>query len=457
MERIMSLEEKLIAYSESDYYGFHMPGHKRNLALFEKENRIPYEIDITEIDGFDDLHHSEDILLDARKKAAQVFGAEESYYLINGSTVGNIAAIMSVTNKGDKILIARNNHKSVYNAVFLQELQPIYVYPEFNSEYNINGEILATDVEKILDDENDTKAVVIVSPTYEGVISDIQEIANIVHGKGIPLIVDEAHGAHLGMEEYFHRNSNVMGADIVVHSVHKTLPSLTQTGLLHVNGSLVDSEKVQRYLRMLQSSSPSYILMASIDKCVKMMDDKGKELFHCYVKHLKKLRSSLQTMKKLKIVETEVYDRSKIVISTKNTNLSGKELYRILLEQYHLQMEMSAIDYVIAMTSVGDTEVGLERLEKALLEIDKNIEENIENNQQYHKDNIQETVIEQENQQIRELPHLKHAENGEMGSEWFYYMYPPGIPLVVPGEVITEEIKSLMKHYEQQGFMIYKS
>ena len=457
----MSLEEKLIAYSESDYYGFHMPGHKRSLELFEKENRIPYEMDITEIDGFDDLHHSEDILLDARKKAAQVFGAKESYYLINGSTVGNIAAIMSVTNKGDKILIARNNHKSVYNAVFLQELQPIYVYPEFNLEYNINGEILATDIEKILETEKGIKAVVIVSPTYEGVISDIQEIANIAHGKGIPLIVDEAHGAHLGMELYFHRNSNAMGADIVVHSVHKTLPSLTQTGLLHVNGSLVDLEKVQRYLRMLQSSSPSYILMASIDKCVKMMEEKGEELFYCYVKNLEKLRSSLQTMKKLKIVETKVYDKSKIVISTKRTNLSGKELYRILLEEYHLQMEMSALDYVIAMTSVGDTEVGLERLEKALLEIDKNIEkiieENIENSKQYQKDNIQEDVIEQENQWIRQLPHLKHAESGEIGSEWFYYMYPPGIPLVVPGEVITEEIKSLMKHYEEQGFMIYKS
>lgn len=445
----VKLLDKLVEYNKSDFYGFHMPGHKRNSELLDEE--IPFGIDITEIEGFDDLHHCEGILLDVQKKAAKVFCAKESFYLINGSTAGNMAAIMSVAERGDKILIARNNHKSVYNAVFLKGLTPVYIYPQFDEVNGINGGISYEEVDEILKREKGIKAVVIVSPTYDGVVSDIKKLSEVVHSFGIPLIVDEAHGAHLGFHEYFPMNSNQLGADIVIHSVHKTLPSLTQTGLLHINGNMVDRSKVVRYLKMLQSSSPSYVLMASIDNCVTLIEEDGVSLFNKYVENLDRTRRNLEKLKWLKLVECEKFDRSKIVIVSGSNLIESKEIYGILLEKYHLQMEMCGVNYVTAMTSIADTEEGFLRLEEALLEIDQEIEvRECDNRKAYEKEisNYREIQL--------ELPHLELAKDGEEGSEWFYYLYPPGIPFVVPGEVMSEEIKMLMIEYEEKGFVIQR-
>lgn len=440
----MSIENKehllidlLTKYNRSDYYGFHMPGHKRNKEQFGEA--IPYGIDITEIEGFDDLHHCEGILLDSQKTAAEVFHAEQSFYLINGSTVGNLAAILAVTNRGDKILIARNNHKSVYNGVFLNDLRPVFVYPKFDEKNDINGDISKESIEECLLLDSEIKAVVIVSLTYDGVVSDVRGIAEVAHQFGIPLIVDEAHGAHLGFHEYFPQNSNVLGADIVVHSVHKTLPSLTQTGILHVNGLLVNRGKLKRYLKMLQSSSPSYVLMASIDACVSLVRDGGMDLFEDYVALLTDARERLGQLKHLHLIESEHFDKSKIIVSVKGTSITSKELYNLLLESYHLQMEMCGANYVTAMTSVGDTKDGFDRLVKALIEIDHLIEK---------KDEDTSVQV--------SLPRLELVQGDEEGSEWFYYLYPPGIPFVVPGEVITREVKDLVDRYESSGFTIQR-
>ena len=226
------LYEKLTAYGNSDYYAFHMPGHKRNMELMRA--RLPYNIDITEIDGFDDLHHAEGLLKELQENAARVFQAEETHYLVNGSTVGLLSAVMGCTERGGRILMARNCHKSVYNAVYMNELRPVYIYPEFSEETDLNGEIHVDQIKKLLEEYEDIQVVVIVSPTYEGVVSDIEAIAEIVHEYKIPLIVDEAHGAHFGFHSYFPQNANTQGADVVIHSLHKTLPSLTQTALLHI-------------------------------------------------------------------------------------------------------------------------------------------------------------------------------------------------------------------------------
>lgn len=456
---MMSLEKKLLEYSESDYYGFHMPGHKRNTKRFGKE--IPYHLDITEIDGFDDLHHSESILKEAQERAAKVFGADETHFLINGSTVGIISAILGVTKRGDQIIVARNNHKSVYNAVELNGLEPLYVYPDIDDRYGVMKEISATDVEELLDKDVEykmtgngrIKAVVVVSPTYEGVISNIEEIANVAHRYNIPLIVDEAHGAHLGFHEYFPVNSNESGADIVIQSVHKTLPSLTQTGVLHINGTLVNRDKVKRYLKMLQSSSPSYVLIASIDSCVDLIEKDGTEIFKSYVEDLQKCRKELQVLEKLKLIEFDnriQYDKSKILISTKGTNITGNELSELLLDEFHLQMEMTGIDYVLAMTSIGDRKEGFERLIQALCSIDKRIE-CVESSNKLEVINLLK--------KIRTIPEKEMDEKfcEEKIAEYFYYIYPPGIPLLVPGEIISMEMNELIHLYESNGFKVHRS
>ncbi len=453
-----TLYDRLKAYSESDYYGFHMPGHKRNKKYVNAG--LPCQWDITEIEGFDDLHHAEGILKDAQERAAEVYRAEETHFLVNGSTVGLLSAILGVTEREDTILVARNCHKSVYHAIDMNELRPVYLYPEFDSQAGLNTKVSVDDVEKALVENPKIRAVVIVSPTYDGVVSDVKAIAETVHKRGIPLIVDEAHGAHFGFHPYFPENANVQGADIVIHSLHKTLPSLTQTALLHMNGTLVNREAVREYLHMLQSSSPSYIFMASIDSCVNLLKQEREALFEPYVNRLKALRKSLKKLRRLQLVETESYDRSKIVIAAGAIGISGKELQKRLLLDYHLQMEMAAGNYVLAMTSVGDTEEGFGRLEQALFELDQSLEEKVS---EEIKIKLPKTELVYTIAQIRKMKKMQKEDNvfvlpweesnGYVSME-YAYLYPPGIPLIAPGELVTKEITDALLQYERLGFSV---
>ena len=450
-----SLYDKLIEYNKSDYYGFHMPGHKRNEKMFGIG--LPYGIDITEITGFDDLHHAEDIIKRAEERAARLYKAEETHFLVNGSTVGILSAILGVTNRGDKILVARNCHKSVYNAMELNGLRPIYIYPEYEKDLQINGEVSGEKIEILLNENPDVKAVMIVSPTYDGVLSDVEKIAQIVHKRGIPLIVDEAHGAHFGFHPYFPENSNVKGADIVIHSVHKTLPSLTQTALIHINGEIVDREKVRKYLHMLQSSSPSYILMASIDRCMELLESEGDTLFELYAQRIDVLRTELQGLKHLEILQTEQFDRSKFLISVKKTGITSKKLADILLHTYHLQMEMTGGTYVLAMTALGDTKEGFERLKRALFEIDQSLSD--EKQEDHLPVELPKLPLVCTNEEIErkkcgnEELILWKASIGRISTE-YAYVYPPGIPLIVPGEQITQEAIQVLSLYAELGFSV---
>ena len=512
-----NLYEKLSSYAESDYYGFHMPGHKRNRNVTGVS--LPYGIDITEIEGFDDLHHAKGFLKQAQERAAEVFHGEETCFLINGSTVGILSAVLGCTQRGDKILMARNCHKSVYHAVYMNELEAEYLYPVFDRE--LNGEVRPEDVQRILEEERiiaekgkrtnsemeKIRAVVITSPTYDGVVSDVARIAEIVHAYGIPLIVDEAHGAHFGFHPYFPENSNVKGADVVIHSIHKTLPALTQTALIHMNGIFADREKIKKYLHILQTSSPSYILMAGIDACVGWLGSEKKDaVFDDYVRLLKETRNQLKKLRHLQMIETENFDFSKIVISVKGTRYSGRELYKLLLEKYHLQMEMAAGTYVLAMTSVGDIREGFQRLVQALHEIDGNLEKEnglplsgIDRNLEKENEPILSVIVKKLKEEnpwpLSESELTLDSENGGIGltaagiprleqvfssskaeqagkqnpesvsalpwscccgkiSMEYAYIYPPGIPLIVPGERISEEVIARIEEYSRMGFDI---
>lgn len=465
------LYQKLKDYSKSDYYPFHMPGHKRNINITGAD--LPYDIDITEIEGFDDLHHASGILLDAQKRAADLYHAEESHYLINGSTVGLLSAVLGCTKKGGKILIARNCHKSVYNAVILNELQPVYVYPEKIKNEELNGEIKKDDIKKILMDNPDIQAVVVTSPTYDGVVSDIKGIASIVHAENIPLILDEAHGAHFGLCPYFPQNGNENGADVVIHSLHKTLPALTQTALLHINGNIVDRNRIRRYLHMLQSSSPSYVLMSGIDECIKILNEKRNILYEKFIEILVKTREEMKNLRHLKLLESTHYDRSKILISTRHSyyknkeNLikyTGKQLYNDLYQKYFLQMEMAAPFYILALTSLCDTGSGMRRLVDAVFDIDKKLTES----KIYDEENLYEkqtapAVYEKNDLIFRPSEAIEISGRGiyvpiteskDKISLEYVYVYPPGIPIIVPGEKISRQTAQLINRYKKLGFTL---
>lgn len=482
------LINRLAAYARSDMYPFHMPGHKRRTGPEESFMNSctdsftnPFAVDITEIEGFDNLHHPEGILKDSMKWAADVYGADQTYYLINGSTGGILAAVCGSVPRGGRILVSRNCHKSVYHGICLNQLKTSYVYPQEIEGLGIQGGITAEDVDRMLNRYMDTQAVLIVCPTYDGIVSDIEAIARIVHRAGLPLIVDEAHGAHFRYDAMFPVSALDLGADVVIQSVHKTLPSLTQTALLHIKcnrpdgGCYADRERIDRYIHMVQSSSPSYVLMASIENSIYQMEQTDTAP---YGKQLHRLRRRLGQMRHLRLADTGLIgqagirdlDISKIVVSTRGTCLypaedgltgfTGAQLDDILRREYHLEMEMCGADYVTAITTVMDSGEGLERLGDALTRIDSQLTD-----AGYKPDGRrgdQKSVYSMRCDTAMSMGEAMEEKMASVGLEdsagcisgEFVYIYPPGIPIVAPGEWISRPILEVILEYRDKGLPV---
>ena len=454
------LYKKLESYGRSDFYPFHMPGHKRNPLAVDGD--FPVERDITEINGFDNLHHAEDLLKRAQEDVARLYGVPESFYSINGSSGAILAAVSAAVGKGGQILIARNCHKAVYHAIYLRDLGATYIYPHEDPRLGINGGISPSRVEMYLAENPEIEAVLITSPTYDGIVSDVARIADVVHNHGIPLIVDEAHGAHFHFSDYFPVSAAELGADVVINSVHKTLPCLTQTGVIHLCSDRVSREKLMRFLGIYQSSSPSYILMSSIDACMDKLEREGDEMFRVFTENLEKARERLGKCKYIRLVTPQAcecqrvfdFDRSKLLLSTVDSSLNGRQLHQILREEFHLEMEMEAENYVLALAAVGDTAEGFERLCEAVEEIDRR------ESLKYRKEVVeQEPVKNGKMKQMMRISEAMDAENeryplaeciGRTSAE-FAYLYPPGIPLIVPGEQISGHFVKNVRRYLEQG------
>jgi len=436
-----------------------MPGHKRNPAG-RLSNDIT-KIDITEIDGFDNLHMPEGILRDMQVRAASIYGADESYLLVNGSTGGILSAISAALFEGDHILMARGSHRSAYHAAYLRKLRISYLYSPIIKEFDICDAVTADQIEEALDADPEIKAVFIVSPTYEGRIADIEKIAGTVHKRGIILIVDEAHGAHLGMADGFAPNSCQAGADIVIHSVHKTLPALTQSALLHVNGKLADRERIERFLRIYQSSSPSYILMAGIENAIDMIENDGERLFKNFYDRYTYMMKELSKCRKLRFLPLDSgQDIGKLVISGKVAGISGQKIYDLLLKKYHLQLEMASSSYCLAMFTICDKEEAYVRMTEALSEIDSELTKGSGTGISDDMD-VTELLNRADKNPIPlwkawdmecEFIPLSGAAGRYAGD--FVNLYPPGIPLLVPGESYTDKHCTCIEGYIGQGLNV---
>jgi arginine/lysine/ornithine decarboxylase len=421
---IVNLQDKL---NNLDKYPFHMPGHKRN----EKFGIIGSNIDVTEIEGLDNLHDAKDVLLDVENKLSKIYKSKKSFMLVNGSTVGILSAIFAVCKRGDKIIVARNCHKSVYNACMLLELRVVYIEPNFDYVNGYYTRVEQTVVDKAILNNPDACAVVITSPTYEGNLSHIS--------CDIPLIVDSAHGAHLGLS-YFPAYPT---GDIVISSLHKTLPALTQTAVMNVyNEAFIKSAKL--YLDMFESSSPSYVLMNSVCICADYVLN-NKDDFDDYYSNLTDFRCN--DFFALRLIYTD--DPSKIVISTANTNMSGIELAQALRE-YEIEHEMASLNYVILMTSVGDTKEAFDKLLYALKSIDQALL------QCAQATCIKPPVPSGVNMISLSKDTTETALNDVAGriSAEFVYAYPPDIPIIAPNETITPDTVKYLKNAIKIGVNI---
>lgn len=441
----MELLEKLKQLRQDDPYPMHMPGHKRIRSDFPDV----YDIDITEIEGYDNLHRPEGIIKQLEDETAKLYGADEAYLSVGGSTDMILTAIFAATKQGDKLLIARNSHKSVYHAAILRDLDVTYVYPEI-LDFGIPGEIKPEQISEILSSENDIKACILTSPTYEGVISDIEKISDICHSHGVSLIVDAAHGAHLGFGD-FSKNPISLGADAVIVSLHKTLPSLTQTAsLLRNKDSLISAELIRKYFDYFETSSPSYVLMAGIDRCVSFLQEKGKAAFEDYEIRLGILRREIEKIPQITLFKPDCfdYDPSKLVLHLKGR--SGMELADIL-RRGKIEPEMASLDYCLAMTSVMDTPEGFERLIKVLKASEPGDEER-------KAAGLYSIVPEKKyNIGIAERSRIFYKEKNKAAGEvsaGIVTVYPPGIPIIVPGEVFTEQVIESLESAEAAGLIV---
>ncbi|MCD8158331.1 MAG: aminotransferase class V-fold PLP-dependent enzyme [Clostridiales bacterium] len=436
---MITLKERLESINT---YPFHMPGHKRNTKFFKNDI---FKYDFTEIEGIDDLHHPTEILKQRMDYASEVYGTKKTYFLINGSTCGLLAAISAHTNIGDNILVARNCHKSVYNALFLRNLKPVYVSPPITGE-GISGGIAPKEVEEILKTTG-AKVFVMVSPTYEGIVSDIKAISEVCHKYGCVLIVDEAHGAHFGFCGKFPKSAVSLGADIVIQSLHKTLPSLTQTALLHICSKRADICETERHLSIYQSSSPSYILLSSADSCIKYMSGKeGKSAAEVYFRRLSDFREE----NKGRIMGDEIKkggnvfdtDPSKIII------WGGKKT-STALRMAGLEPEMENLFYTLAITSIGDTEEGFKKLGAAISALKPtNIKPEFE---KAPPPKIKMTPYETGTAAGEQIP--LNISAGRI-SKTAVYIYPPGISIINEGEEITPQIIDLITQYNEKGFAV---
>lgn len=446
----MDLYKELTAYCASDAYPFHMPGHKRRTGSMQD----PYSIDITEIDGFDDLHHPSGLLKEAEQRAAGLYQSSETHFLVNGSTGGILSAITALVPPGGLLLMARNSHRSAYHAAGLRNIQVKYLYPSDAGQ--LNGPVTPQEVLRVLSMPGcaEPDAIFLTSPTYDGVVSDVASIAQIAHERGIPLIIDEAHGAHFGMHPAFPPSSVTLGADVVIHSLHKTLPSLTQTALIHINGSLADRKKLRSMLSVFQTSSPSYVLMASIDSCIRFLAAHKTEYFDTYIRLLTRFREQAH-FSGIRLLQTD--DPSRILLQSEN--MTARKLYDTLRLRYHLQPEMAAVSYVLLLSSASDDEEGFSRLLEALRQLDSIPAENgvSAGYPQVSYTPADRPVIRTSVWQAVNAPQETVPFDTAAGSvcAGCLYLYPPGVPLLAPGEEITPSVIRHVRELAAAGYELH--
>ncbi len=444
----------------------HMPGHKRNTLLAPYLKTLAADLDITEIKGFDHLHAAGGILRDGMEQAAEVFGARHSFFLINGSTVGILAAIRAVTSPGDSVLMSRNCHRSVYHALAINNLRPYFIYPQTNLRYQIMASLSVKKIEDTIARHSDARVLIITCPTYEGVMSNLSEIIHAAHRHGLTVIVDEAHGAHLGFSSYFPSGAVSAGADIVIQSLHKTMPSLTQTALAHVRTPSLAHE-MRRQLSVFETTSPSFLLLASIDSCVRLIKEKGPELFENWAQALEAFQQKTLGLKHLRVLgygkergksldNIFALDPSKVFISTLNSNINGHELAEIMRNEHSTEPEMINPQGVLAMTGMGDTVETMERFGDSLLLIDKKLTP------------AKSVKVPLMAPQVQSAVPLATAERAPFicmpieESEGYVLaenitVYPPGIPVVIPGEVMNAEAVRYLLAAQATGNTILRS
>jgi arginine decarboxylase len=442
----------LLEHVKKNPVQFHIPGHKKGQGMnpefrdFIGTNAL--SIDLINIAPLDDLHHPKGIIREAEQLAAEAFGSDYTYFSVQGTSGAIMSMIMSVCHPGDKIIVPRNVHKSVMSAIIFAGATPIFVHPAMDPKLGISHGITTESVKKALKRHPDAKAVLVINPTYFGITADLAGIVKIAHEYHVPVLVDEAHGVHIHFHEGLPISAMQAGADMAATSVHKLGGSLTQTSILNVKEGLVSANRVKTVISMLTTTSTSYILLASLDTARKQLAIYGHEMMDEAIQLAEICRRELNHIPGLYCVGREILgdpatfdmDPTKLIIHVKNLGITGYDAEIWLREHYQIEVELSDLYNVLCIVTPGDTDESISILIKAMQELSKEFFTSKKvDSITVTLPTIPELAITPREAFYSETEIIPFEEAAGRITAEFLMIYPPGIPIVVPGEIITKE------------------
>jgi len=456
-----------LEHVKKDPIQFHIPGHKKGNGMdpefrnFIGENAL--SIDLINIGPLDDLHYPKGMIKQAQQLAAEAFGADHTFFSVQGTSGAIMTMIMSVCGPGDKIIVPRNVHKSVMSAIIFAGAIPIFIHPEVDKNLGISHGITIESVQHALDLHPDAKGLLVINPTYFGISADLKTIVDLAHSYNIPVLVDEAHGVHIHFHEDLPMSAMQAGADIAATSVHKLGGSMTQSSILNMRGNLISYKRVQSILSMLTTTSTSYLLLASLDVARKRLATEGKELIDKTINLAQYIRRQINDIEHLYCVGEEIlesdsafdYDPTKLIISVKDLGLTGHDAEEWLRQNFRIEVEMSDLYNILCIITPGDSEreanILIDAL-KALAEARKDKASKVE--ARVMLPNIPLLALTPRDAFYSETELINFDESvGRVIAE-FIMVYPPGIPIFIPGEIITEDNLAYIKRNMEAGLPV---
>ncbi|WP_404351262.1 aminotransferase class I/II-fold pyridoxal phosphate-dependent enzyme [Sutcliffiella horikoshii] len=459
----------LLNHAKGNPVQFHIPGHKKGAGIdpefreFIGENAL--SIDLINIGPLDDLHQPKGMIKEAQDLAAKAFGADHTFFSVQGTSGAIMTMVMAVCGPGEKIIVPRNVHKSVMSAIVFSGAVPIFIHPEVDKDLGISHGITTDSVEKALQQHPDAKGVLVINPTYFGVSADLSQIVEIAHSFNVPVLVDEAHGVHIHFHEELPLSAMQAGADMAATSVHKLGGSMTQSSILNVREGLVNVNRIQSILSMLTTTSTSYLLLASLDVARKRLATEGHLLIEKTIQLANKTRYAINEIEHLHCVGPEIlgrkatfdYDPTKLIISVKNLNLTGYDVEKWLRQKYNIEVELSDLYNILCIITPGDSEVETGTLLEALKVLSEEFHHQAGDSGEKVKVLLPDIPVlaiaprDAFYSETEVVPFEKSA--GRIIAE-FIMVYPPGIPIFTPGEIITEDNLSYITRTLEVGLPV---
>lgn len=458
----------LIEHAKKNPIQFHIPGHKKGAGIdpefrdFIGSNAL--SIDLINIGPLDDLHHPHGIIQEAQELAAEAFGADYTFFSVQGTSGAIMTMVMSVCQPGDKIIVPRNVHKSIMSAIIFSGATPIFIHPAIDKNLGISHGITTDSVRKALEAHPDAKGLLVINPTYYGIAGNLKEIVDIAHSYNIPVLVDEAHGVHIHFHDDLPMSAMQAGADMAATSVHKLGGSMTQSSILNIKEGYVSAKHVQAIISMLTTTSTSYLLLASLDCARRQLATKGKELVEKAIHLAESTRKAINEIPNLYCVGREIlgtkatydYDPTKLIISVKDLGLTGYEVEVWLRENFNIEVELSDLYNVLCIITPGDTEEetgilvhALKKLSQERIDLAK-----ITKAAEVHVPNIPLLALSPRDAFYSETEVVPFEDSiGRVIAE-FIMVYPPGIPILIPGEIISKENLDYIKENLEVGLPV---